>query len=104
MEAYLCISIWFSIILVSLVCFSSLTIIFLLYTAMAGVPYLAEEEDEKKEGLGVSGCWVAVAFRYLPHGISVYRGGKMIWVTQKKWRVEGGHKKLRFSLMFCVIT
>ena len=81
-EAYLCISIGFSIMLVSLVFFLSLTIIFFLYTAMAGVPYWAEEGDEKKEGLGVSGCWVAAAFRYLHHGTSLYRGGKYVLLPQ----------------------
>ena len=49
---------------------------------MAGVPYWAEEEDEKKEGLGVSGCWVEAAFRYLPHGTSLYRGGKYVLLPQ----------------------
>ncbi|KAI4995983.1 hypothetical protein ZWY2020_040485 [Hordeum vulgare] len=44
--------------------------------AMAGVPYWEEEEDGKKEGLGMSGYWVAVAFKYLPHGTSLYSRGK----------------------------
>nr|BAJ99056.1 predicted protein [Hordeum vulgare subsp. vulgare]BAK05105.1 predicted protein [Hordeum vulgare subsp. vulgare] len=45
---------------------------------MAGVPYWSEKEDEKKEGLGMSGYWVAAAFKYLPHGTSLYSRGKMI--------------------------
>ncbi|XP_044948419.1 uncharacterized protein LOC123397975 isoform X2 [Hordeum vulgare subsp. vulgare] len=49
-----------------------------LKAAMAGVPYWAEEEDEKKEGLGMSRYWVAVAFKYLPYGTSLYGSGKYV--------------------------
>ncbi|KAE8778027.1 60S ribosomal protein L35a-3 [Hordeum vulgare] len=47
-------------------------------SAMAGVPYWAEEEDEKKEGLDMSGYWVVAAFKYLPHGTSLYSRGKYV--------------------------